>query len=157
MTLPSDSRFVEDYGILQRVRPLGAELVLDDAKAGILARPKGVLGPELKDAIHRNREWIVRTLLFKEALVYFEYHVERQGGSVRDREDKVYRSGLDAADDELNEAWLDKDLDGFKAALRKWLKLNLRAFTRTWAGHGHARTHEEPVEAATQTTLEQAI
>ena len=157
MALPPDSRFAEDYGILQRVRALGADLVLDDDKAGILARPKGLLGPELKDAVHRNREWVIRTLLFQEALVYFEHHVERQGGSVRDQEDRIYRNGLDTADDELNEAWLEKDLHEFKAALRKWLKLNLQSFTRAWAGRGHAREREEPVEAGTQKTLEQAI
>lgn len=157
MTLPPDSSPGEDHRIRHRVRALGAELVLDKNKAGILARPKGLLGPEIKDAIHAAREGIIRTLLFEEALIYFEHHVERRGGSVRDPQARAYRHGLEAADDDLNEAWLEEDLDGFKAALRKWLKLNLRAFARAWAGREQTTAQGSCNADSEQQTLEQAV
>lgn len=101
---------------LALARSLGVTLDLSEDSEHILAGPKENLTDELREAIRENRNGLIRTLLFWRAGEWITSLVS-QGRPFEDP---------DEADEELNKAWLDEDLAGFRRALRAWAKAGLK-------------------------------
>lgn len=112
---------------LYNARAAGISLALTDRKDGILAGPREALTQEFRDSIAANRDEVLRHLLFREAAHFFHEHLRRH---VPGPDAAAARAGYEALSDaggELEDAWSDADLEGFKDALRSWLRTGLRA------------------------------
>lgn len=127
----------------RRLEKAGITLALTDSKDGILAGPREKLNEEVRSIIHNAREGLLRELLFKEALAYLHKQLARSGDGVateggdRCLSEERYRQ-REIADERLEDAWHDCDLEEFKEELRGWLKTRIRLLydTPRWGANG---------------------
>jgi hypothetical protein len=91
-------------------RNLGIKLELLENNQDILATPKEKITDELRESIKANHDDLLKTLLFR-----------RAGEWVGSRP----FSTPEEADEALNAAWYEADLEEFREALREWVRTGL--------------------------------
>lgn len=114
--------------VLSSVRDAGIVLDLTESKDGILAGPKQRLTDDLRNAIRENSDGVIRHLLFAEAVDHYQRTVRDNGDSMDSAAALQGKRVLAAGEEDLNESWLDSDLEGFRNTLRQWLKTGLAAY-----------------------------
>jgi hypothetical protein len=109
---------MDSMWVLFRAGQLGVELSLDGDN--ILARPAGRLDPELRTALRKNKEDVVKDLLMRDALRFLnEHYVEGANLSV-----------LDPHENRINEAYHTAALKAYRGAIRDYVRAGLREFRR---------------------------
>ena len=142
---------------LEAARDAGLKLALNEAKDAIMAGPPEKITDHIRASVRRNKEVLMRDLLFREAVDYLE-------GKIADRRPPPDRTSVTATHDAfaadpdaLNEAWAGPDFDAFRAELRKRL---VRALQELDAHHQSESLQADKADGspdqATQQTLSEA-
>lgn len=97
-------------------------LQLTADKTGLLAGPRHKLTDELREAIEANRDPLLRSELFSEAVRCLHEELLRREGATHTRAAAAAYGAMTARLEEVEEAWHQESVEGFKATLRRWLR-----------------------------------
>ncbi|QIN85491.1 hypothetical protein GBA63_22595 (plasmid) [Rubrobacter tropicus] len=117
--------------ILEAAREAGLKLALNGDKDAVMAGPPHKITARIRSSIRRNKDELMRHLLFREAAAYLQKKITDRGMIMDEAAAtaacNVFSQDLGAFDD----AWRTKDIDAFKAFLRE----RVRDAGRTLAEH----------------------
>lgn len=137
---------------LEAARDAGLKLALNDARDAIMAGPPHKITDHIRYSIRRNKDALMRDLLFREAVVYLQQKIDgrQPPPATLTAACAVFSADIDA----FNEAWVSPDLDVFKAVLRERLKEALHVLsTRPRPEPSPDRGAEHRPEASAQRPL----
>lgn len=154
---PDQNDHMSALEIIEAARKAGLKLALNDDKDAVMAGPPHKITARIRSSVRRNKDELVRHLLFREAAAYLQKKITGRGISVDDPAAKaagdVFSGDLGAFD----EAWRAGDLDAFKAFLRERVRDAGRALAEHQrAAPSPASQGEPPDQPNFQQTLPEA-
>ena len=127
---PSEDRIpMSAAETLAAAREAGLTLVLNDARDAIVAGPPHKITDRIRSSIRRNRDELMRDLLFREAVLYLQQKIDAQRPPPDEATLTAACAVFSADMDAVDEAWVSPDFDAFKAVLRERLRKALAVLT----------------------------
>lgn len=103
-------------------RDAGLKLALNEDKDAVMAGPPHKITQHIRVSVRKNKDELMRDLLFREAVDYLAAAIRQQGIPLGDPAVMDVYGVFTADPGALNAAWADADFEAFKVALRERLK-----------------------------------